>query len=296
ESVRDWRRHAQPCRRRGEGVQGAGRPQDQHPRDHHLRDQILPADRRELYRACRAHAAFAVRVGQVRRRPRRRPDMVMTGLKSVAAGLHDAPAIAAVEVFRLKLPYKKAVSFHSVTETSGQYVILRLALADGTEGIAEAVCRPAMYGEDATAVAYQLDTWFKPLLIGADAFGHLPLLKKLERVRACRTAKALIDVALWDLCGNALGQPVWRLLGGGEPAPVPLTWIAHGNTREAMVAEATRMAQERGYHGMKLKVWKRSMEDIRMVAEVREALPQAMIYVDGNGSYTESEARIILTQ
>ena len=221
--------------------------------------------------------------------------MATTELKPVAVDLHDAPKIASLEVFRLKLPYKKAVSFHSVTESTGQYVILRLTLADGTEGIAEAVCRPAMYGEDATAVAYQLDAWFKPLLVGADAFGHLPLLKKLDRVRACRTAKALIDVALWDLRGKALGQPVWRLLGGGAPEPVPLTWIAHGNTREAMVAEAKRMSEERGYHGMKLKVWKRSMEDIRMVAEVREALPQAMIYVDGNGSYTESEARTILT-
>ncbi len=222
--------------------------------------------------------------------------MVMTGLKSVAADISDAPKIASVEVFRLKLPYKKAVSFHSLTESSGQYVILRLALQDGTEGLAEAVCRPAMYGEDATEVAYQLETYFKPLLVGADAFGHLPLLKTLQqRVRACRTAKALIDIALWDLRGKALGQPVWRLLGGAEPEPVPLTWIAHGNTREAMVAEAKRMAQERGYRGMKLKTWKRSMEDIRMVAEVREALPEAMIYVDGNGSYTEGEARTILT-
>jgi len=31
-----------------------------------------------------------------------------------------------------------------------------------------------------------------------------------------------------------------------------------------------------------------------MVAEVRRALPEALIYVDGNGSYTESEARTIL--
>jgi L-alanine-DL-glutamate epimerase-like enolase superfamily enzyme len=36
------------------------------------------------------------------------------------------------------------------------------------------------------------------------------------------------------------------------------------------------------------------MEDIEMVAEVRKALPKAVIYVDGNGRYTESEARTIL--
>jgi L-Ala-D/L-Glu epimerase / N-acetyl-D-glutamate racemase len=203
-------------------------------------------------------------------------------------------AIASVEAFRLKLPYKKPISFASLTESTSQYVILRIALADGTEGIAEAVCRPGHSGEDAVTVAYQLETFFKPLLMGADPLGNLALLAKLEKVRDCRAAKALIDVALWDLRGKVLGQPVWRLLGGPNPKPVPLTWIAHGDTRDAMVAEARRMAEERGYRGMKLKTWKRSMEDIEMVADVRKALPKHVIYVDGNGRYTESEARTIL--
>ena len=40
-------------------------PQHQHPRHHHLRDQVLGADRRRLYRACGAHAAFALRARQI---------------------------------------------------------------------------------------------------------------------------------------------------------------------------------------------------------------------------------------
>lgn len=80
--------------------------------------------------------------------------MVTTGLQNAApAGLVSGIKIAVVEAFRLKLPYKKAVAFHSVTEVGGQYVILRLALADGSEGVAEAVCRVAMSGEDAASVA-----------------------------------------------------------------------------------------------------------------------------------------------
>jgi L-alanine-DL-glutamate epimerase-like enolase superfamily enzyme len=202
--------------------------------------------------------------------------------------------IAKVEAFRLKLPYKKPISFASLTESVGQYVILRLTLNDSTQGIAEAVCRPGHSGEDAVTVAYQLENFFKPLIEGADPLSHLALLARLEKVRDCRAAKGLIDIALWDLRGKVFGQPVWRLLGGGNPKPVPLTWIAHGNTREAMVEEAKRMASDRGYRGMKLKTWKRSMEDIEMVAEVRKALPKAVIYVDGNGKYTEGEARTIL--
>ena len=60
----DRHRHAQPCRRRRARVQGPVGAQHQHPRDHHVRDQVLGADRCGLYRACGAHAAFAVRAGQ----------------------------------------------------------------------------------------------------------------------------------------------------------------------------------------------------------------------------------------
>ena len=42
------------------GLQGAGGAQHQYPRDHHLRDQVLRADRRRLYRTGGAHAALAL--------------------------------------------------------------------------------------------------------------------------------------------------------------------------------------------------------------------------------------------
>jgi len=217
----------------------------------------------------------------------------MTETRSIPDAKSDL-TIASVEAIRLKLPYNKPVSFASLTESTSHYEILRIVLSDGTEGIAESVCRPGHSGEDAVIVAYQLETFFKPLLLGADPLGHLALLSQIEKVRDCRAAKMLIDIALWDLRGKVFGQPVWRLLGGSNPAPVPLTWIAHGNTREAMVEEARRMAQERGYRGIKLKTWKRSMEDIEMVAELRKLLPKTVLYVDGNGLYTETEARTIL--
>jgi L-alanine-DL-glutamate epimerase-like enolase superfamily enzyme len=229
--------------------------------------------------------------------------MATIGLKSAAAPAPPAPAdqpsdlhIATVEAFRLRLPYKTAVAFRSVTEATGEYVILRLALADGTEGISEAVCRAAQSGDDATIVAHQIEAFFKPMLLGADPMAQLALMRTVGKIKGCRAAKALIDLALWDLRGKILRQPVWRLLGGAEPEPIPLTWIAHGNAREAQVAEARRMVEERGYRGMKLKTWRRSAEDVRMVGEVRAALPRTLIYVDGNGSYTESEARTILAR
>jgi L-alanine-DL-glutamate epimerase-like enolase superfamily enzyme len=200
-----------------------------------------------------------------------------------------------VEVIRLRLPYRSAVSFKTVRQSVGEYVIVRLVAAGGHDGIAEAICRPEQSGEDATSLAYQLETFFKPKLIGTDALGHRDILAAIEAIRFCPAAKALIDNALWDLRGKILGQPVWRLLGAAQAWPVPLTWIAHGNTRESMVAEARHAHEARGYKGLKLKAWKRSVEDVQMVAEVRQAVgPAPIIYIDGNGAYSESEARTIL--
>ena len=59
-SLGDRDRHAQPRRRRRAGVPRACRPRHQHPRDHHLGDQVLASDRRGLYGARGAHAAFAL--------------------------------------------------------------------------------------------------------------------------------------------------------------------------------------------------------------------------------------------
>jgi L-alanine-DL-glutamate epimerase-like enolase superfamily enzyme len=217
------------------------------------------------------------------------------GLPAPVGRVRRDTAITAVEVIQLRLPYRSAVAFKTVRESTGEYVILRLALGDGLDGIAEAICRPTQSGEDAALVAYQIETFFKPKLIGADALGHQEILGDLNSVRLCAAAKALIDNALWDLRGKIFDVPVWRLLGRASIAPVPLTWIAHGNSVEAMVAEAKDAAARRGFKGLKLKTWRRSVEDVRMVAQVREAVgDDPIIYIDGNGAYSESQARTIL--
>ena len=200
-------------------------------------------------------------------------------------------------VHTYRLPYKKVVNFRSVTQDRGEYALLRIIADNGQEGIAEAVCRPEQHGEDAAMLASTITSLFKPRLIGLDPLAHFAAHAAMNKVKFCRSAKSLIDVALWDLKARILGQPVWRLLGAAKPQPVPLTWLVHGNSREAMVTEAVRQHQERGYNSMKVKTWKRSLEDVRTVEETRRALGEsAFLYVDGNGSYTEGEARSILAR
>ena len=74
-----------------------GRAVDQYPRHHHLGDQVLAADRRGLYRACGAHAAFALRPRQsgavngiFRGFSLQRTNLAAVIALSLACGLHTA--------------------------------------------------------------------------------------------------------------------------------------------------------------------------------------------------------------
>jgi L-alanine-DL-glutamate epimerase-like enolase superfamily enzyme len=108
---------------------------------------------------------------------------------------------------------------------------------------------------------------------------------------------AAIDIALWDLKGKALGQPLWRLLGGARNrVPTYITfgfafldcdelvamaeyWVAKGNRRLKMVV---------GHGALKRRDEPRPIaavlaEDLRRVAAVRDAVgPEVELFVDAN--------------
>ena len=71
-----------------------------------------------------------------------------------------------------------------------------------------------------------------PAILGDDPLNHERVWDKLywtlmPRGQTGYAAHALaaIDIALWDIKGKALGQPVWRLLGGArDRAPVYATF------------------------------------------------------------------------
>jgi len=202
--------------------------------------------------------------------------------------------IARVELFALNLPYRSAVQFRSSQGASGVYTLLRLTTRDGAQGIAEVTGIANVAESDPKLLATQFEQFFRPLLEGADALEHQRLLGAINKIRGAAIAKSLIDTALWDLKGKLLGQPVWRLLGGGPPKPVPVTAILFGDTSPAMLEDAERTAG-RGIRALKIKLWRHSGADINLVRDIRAAVgDDVLLYADANHSYSETEARTLL--
>lgn len=103
---------------------------------------------------------------------------------------------------------------------------------------------------------------------------------------------AAIDIALWDVLGRSLGQPVWRLLGGARdrvPAYAMVGWLDYSPDE---LAEQCRRAMSQGFRGVKVKVGAPTLdEDLRRLGVVREAIGErALLMVDANQVFSVKEA------
>jgi L-alanine-DL-glutamate epimerase-like enolase superfamily enzyme len=103
-----------------------------------------------------------------------------------------------------------------------------------------------------------------------------------------------VDIALWDLLGKSLGQPLWRLLGGRFRARVP-AYASGGWAAVGAIGKQLRQYVERGHRAVKMRV---GLQDPSVdhsaarVREVREALgPEVAIMVDAHGTWSVREAQ-----
>src|SRR5687768_15857333 len=114
------------------------------------------------------------------------------------------------------------------TASSQDSVLVRVRTADGLEGIGEADSSPEVVKAIIDApFSHNIACGLREILIGENALEHERLWQKMYRrtmyfgrKAVGITAMAAIDMALWDLKGKALGQPIHRLLGGAHHSQI----------------------------------------------------------------------------
>jgi L-alanine-DL-glutamate epimerase-like enolase superfamily enzyme len=106
-------------------------------------------------------------------------------------------------------------------------------------------------------------------------------------------AASAIECAAWDIRGKALGQPVWRLLGGyRQRVPVSANWaLQHGPDAETLARRAHDLL-ERGYRAVKFQVGfldpDIAIGHMRLMREI--VGPEVRIIVDANQQWTVKQA------
>jgi L-Ala-D/L-Glu epimerase len=149
------------------------------------------------------------------------------------------------------------------------------------DGVGEAAAVP-YYGETQEGIIEYLKS--VPDL-GEDPFDLDAVLA--ERPAGSRAARSAIDVALHDLWGKKLGQPLYKLFGL-NPDNLPLTSFTIGMDKPEVMAE---QAREAGYPILKIKLG--SEDDEARVKAIREAT-SAKLRVDANAGWTREQALHII--
>jgi L-talarate/galactarate dehydratase len=177
-------------------------------------------------------------------------------------------------------------------------VILRLRTDSGIEGIGL-----TFYGANLTRSLHAAVEDLATLAVGEDPQRIEHIVGKLRRAAdSCgpaglfTLALSAIDIALWDIKGKALEQPLWKLLGGHRHR-VPT--YASGSLRRGLTDEqaqrAARILVQKGFREMKTQMAlpgnPTPADEVRRVRVVREAIgPDIKLMCDINQRWRPEQA------
>jgi L-Ala-D/L-Glu epimerase len=98
-------------------------------------------------------------------------------------------------------------------------------------------------------------------------------------------ARSALDLALYDRIGRQQGRPLYDVLGLPRPSVKPTAFTIAIDTPAEMARLARQMTS---YPIIKVKLG--SDDDPSRLAAVREARPDAQLYIDANSAWTAEEA------
>ena len=192
----------------------------------------------------------------------------------------------------LHTPFKTALrSVNSVED-----VVVEIHTDCGAVGYGEAPPTGAITGDTTGAIIGAIQDHIAKTIVGRDVDEFEPLLQSVQKCIVGNTsAKAAVDMALWDLYGQLYNIPVYKLMGGGRKQIVTDITISV-NDPETMVKDAL-IALDRGYDCLKMKVGVHPELDVARLAAVRQAVGKdVVIRIDANQAWQPKEAVRILNK
>src|SRR5881275_766573 len=186
--------------------------------------------------------------------------------------------IASFETGIVLLPNDEPLAgFSENPNAKNPIVWLRLRTDDGVEGLGV-----TYFGGALTRTLRHAVDELGALTIGEDPLRVEAIAKKLRDAAGSSgpagilmMAMSAIDVALWDIKGKALGQPLWKLLGGGRDriATYASGALRRGLKLEEAVTAAGRL-RDKGYRQTKMQLGlpgvtnpAREVEQARLIRE-----------------------------
>jgi o-succinylbenzoate synthase len=185
----------------------------------------------------------------------------------------------------LVTPFKTAL--RSVENIDDLVVIIETN--SGEVGYGAAPATPVITGDTHGSVMAAIDTVIKPLLIGRDIAELNDLTNTVQSALIKNTsAKAAVEIALYDLWGKLYKTPLYKLLGGGSNQLKTDITISIDNI-DKMISDSQK-ALAQGFDVLKIKIGKDIYQDIERVKNIYQAVKgKTLIRLDVNQGWTAKQ-------
>jgi L-alanine-DL-glutamate epimerase-like enolase superfamily enzyme len=186
--------------------------------------------------------------------------------------------ITNVEAFYLRLP-----NIQERTDSSQDALIVRVSTDAGIVGWGEVDGCPHVTKAIIEApTSHTLVTGLRNILMGENPLDIERLWQKMYqktlyygRDGAVIQAMAGVDLALWDIKGKALQQPIWRLLGGGFRDRLRVYASNMMQFTAQATADRAKQAMDKGYTAVKFG-WEPFGKSLKADLQYLEAIRKAI--------------------
>ena len=186
----------------------------------------------------------------------------------------------------LKTPFKTALRTVEAIED----IIVCVHTDTGHIGYGEAPATAVITGDTHGSMIEAIRKFIAPRLIGQEIANLNRITQLIQTALEKNTsAKAAVEIAVYDLFGQLYGVPLYKMLGGGDPVITTDITISVDYI-EKMVADSLS-AVDRGFESLKIKVGKDIGVDIERVKAIYAAVEgRALLRLDANQGWTAKQA------
>lgn len=198
--------------------------------------------------------------------------------------------ITYIEAWTVEMPLKEpyTIAYETIDKTSN--VFLRIDTNTGITGFGCSAPDLEITGETAETVTRVFNDIAIPYLLNKDPLRIAKILEDLrEPLKQHPSAKAGIDLALYDILGKVSNLPLWKFLGGYRRQIKTSITIGILPVRETLELAKKNIAK--GFKCIKIKGGLNVEEDIERLAKVRELTGKNFeLRFDANQGYSVEES------
>jgi len=198
--------------------------------------------------------------------------------------------ITDIKLGHISVPLKKPFKTALRTVNNVDDIIVRVETDTGHVGYGEAPPTGVITGDTTGSIIAAIEDHIKKHLIGMSIENMEAIMSALDKSIVKNTsAKAAVDIAIYDLYGQLYNAPVYKLLGGYRKEIITDITISV-NDPEEMARDSIEAIQQ-GYKTLKIKVGKDATMDIKRMKAIRDAVGYDVdLRIDANQGWKAKEA------